>query len=570
MAETNEQTPLLRNAGSPRASSPASDSPDGRPRSTPPVRPGARLFSPANRILFAGFLVSLTLSLTQVPIIYVFRVMTCDVYYTNHPPFDGPESRRCSRIEIDSATATHVSILGMTTSICGVFNLFICGALIKRLGTRWSLVSQTALLGLRVACQIIAVSVGGRNGIIFMQATQIVGAFGGPRGYMLVLNTAVAEVVEKREHTGVFGRLQGAMMIGRAGGYLLGGVLGDALGIQSPFITAVGCFTFSSIYGALFMPASPATDQQLLEAKRGPSGLLAPIRILTPQRFRLANGKVVIHYGLVFLALGVFFGVFATGYAPILIQMYATSKFDFGTTENGILMSGNALILGVFLMFIFPKLIDAGRHWFATSSQASFRPDSPAPSDDSGEFPSFTDMAEPMPGLMSAVEPIKPPQLPAGPDEEDEDSTFDLFFLRWSLVVDGLITSISAWATQGWHMYLVAFLLPFAAGSAPAAKGVITEMSPAYLRQDALSAITLVESAATLTTQGLFGFIYSSLSAIDRGNLTFFCNGGLALVAVGILMLARYPPADGTRMELDDETETDDRSESSDETGVAR
>jgi hypothetical protein len=39
---------------------------------------------------------------------------------------------------------------------------------------------------------------------------------------MLVLNTAVAEVVEKREHTGVFGRLQGAMMIGRAGGYLRG------------------------------------------------------------------------------------------------------------------------------------------------------------------------------------------------------------------------------------------------------------------------------------------------------------------------------------------------------------
>lgn len=68
-------------------------------------------------------------------------------------------------------------------------------------------------------------------------------------------------------------------------------------------------------------------------------------------------------------------------------------------------------------------------------------------------------------------------------------------------------------------------MLPFAAGSAPAAKGVITEMSPAHLRQDALGAITLVESAATLTTQGLFGLIYSSLSAIDRGNLTFFCNG---------------------------------------------
>lgn len=45
------------------------------------------------------------------------------------------------------------------------------------------------------------------------------------------------------------------------------------------------------------------------------------------------------------------------------------------------------------------------------------------------------------------------------------------------------------------------------------------------MRRDALSAITLVESAATLTTQGLFGFIYASLSAVGKANLTFFCNG---------------------------------------------
>ena len=72
---------------------------------------------------------------------------------------------------------------------------------------------------------------------------------------------------------------------------------------------------------------------------------------------------------------------------------------------------------------------------------------------------------------------------------------------------------------------LTAYLLPFASGSAPAAKGVITEMCPPHLRPDALGAITLVESAAVLTTQGFFGFIYASLSAIDKTNLTFFCNG---------------------------------------------
>lgn len=87
-------------------------------------------------------------------------------------------------------------------------------------------------------------------------------------------------------------------------------------------------------------------------------------------------------------------------------------------------------------------------------------------------------------------------------------------------------------------MAQAAFLLPFASGSAPAAKGVITEMCPPHLRQDALSAITLVESAATLSTQGLFGFIYASLSAIGRANLTFFCNGVSLVLSTGVVVMA--------------------------------
>jgi hypothetical protein len=69
-----------------------------------------------------------------------------------------------------------------------------------------------------------------------------------------------------------------------------------------------------------------------------------------------------------------------------------------------------------------------------------------------------------------------------------------------------------------------AFLLPLASGSAPAAKGVMTEMSPPHQRQDAISAITLVESAAMLITQGLFGLIFAAFSELDKPNLTFFCN----------------------------------------------
>ncbi|KAJ2980933.1 hypothetical protein NUW58_g6815 [Xylaria curta] len=47
------------------------------------------IFGPANRILLAGFLMSFTLGITQVPIVYVFRLMECDIFYTHNPSLGG-------------------------------------------------------------------------------------------------------------------------------------------------------------------------------------------------------------------------------------------------------------------------------------------------------------------------------------------------------------------------------------------------------------------------------------------------------------------------------------------------
>lgn len=108
--------------------------------------------------------------------------MECDVFYTHNPPFEGLGDR-CHRREINAGTATQVSILGMSTSFSGVFNLFICGYFIKLWGPRWAFCSQTALLGLRVSTQVLGVTIGGRTGEIIFQACQAIGIIGGPRGY---------------------------------------------------------------------------------------------------------------------------------------------------------------------------------------------------------------------------------------------------------------------------------------------------------------------------------------------------------------------------------------------------
>ena len=47
--------------------------------------------------------------------------MECDVFYDNHPPYEGA-GERCSRNEIAAGTAAQISILGMSTTICGTTN----------------------------------------------------------------------------------------------------------------------------------------------------------------------------------------------------------------------------------------------------------------------------------------------------------------------------------------------------------------------------------------------------------------------------------------------------------------
>jgi hypothetical protein len=233
----------------------------------------------------------------------------------------------------------------------------------------------------------------------------------------------------------------------------------------------------------------------------------------------------------------------ATGYAPLLIQMYATAAFDFNQADNGWLMSGYAFMRAIFLIFIFPRVISSGRHWFSRRAERS-TPPKPQLTEEETALPTS-------PGQFGAgvVNQGEGEPVPAEPLLASETSTFDLSFLRWSLLLDGVLTTGSAFATKGWHIYLAAFLLPFGSGTAPAAKGVITEMCPASQRADALNAITLVENVARLATQGLFGFIFSALAETGDSYLTFFCNAAVAVVGMGVLLLSQFPPAGSTLVE---------------------
>lgn len=247
--------------------------------------------------------------------------------------------------------------------------------------------------------------------------------------------------------------------------------------------------------------------------------------------------------------------------------MYATAAFDFDQGDNGWLMAEFAFMRSLFLIFMFPRIISLGRR--LTSSKKTAPTAGTSGVGDSSLSDSDTDVdSSPIiprePGAFHATAGEQADEEPVQPPASRGDFLFDLIFLRWSLIVDGALTTVAAFATKRWHIYLAAFLLPFGSGSAPAAKGVITEMCSDAQRPDALNAVTLVENVARLATQGLFGLVFSSLAGVGKAYATFFCNAAVAVVGAGVLLFSHFPPTgayvidgDGT----DDEDDTANREE---------
>ncbi|TKA69178.1 hypothetical protein B0A55_09580 [Friedmanniomyces simplex] len=472
------------------------------------------------RVLLTGFLVSLSFGVTQVP--------------------------------------------SSTTTFFGVANLFFTGWIMKALGVKKALLLTVFFPAVRLAIQNVGVETGAGLGILIVQLSQITTVIGGPVGYLLALNSLATEVVEPAERTATLGRLSGCAMFGTALGYLAGGLIGDYLGIIWPFRVTVLLFLLSCLYIQLCLPTIH-NKQIESKASKSLSSFFDPIKMFAPQKWILSNGKVQREWGVLLLGVGTFLGVLATSYIPVLLQMYSTDIFDFGTTENGLLISINSLIRGLFLTLVFPLVISGGRKWLDKRKETAAEDKLSASESGIPDLP--TEPGQMATGTRPMGEPTEPVQPPkpghdkkSANDNDDDDAAdkqsfhFDLLFTKYSLVLDGLLTGLATFTTQGWQMYLIAVILPLASGTGPSAKGTILQMCSASQRQDALSAISLVELMARLASTSIFGLVFSGFAEVGLTHWTFACNAGIAVVGFGVLMFARFP-ARGARRWVEGEEE---------------
>ncbi|KAF2750158.1 MFS general substrate transporter [Sporormia fimetaria CBS 119925] len=504
------------------------------------------LHNALRKAYICAFAVSLSFAITQVPLLYVFRVMACDAYYEKHS-LPNPELHdRCDVREIEARTATAVALLAGSTTIFGLLNLLVTGWCIKRFGVKIALLISVFWSAARLLIQNIGVMTGSNLGILIVQSSQIVTIAGGPYGYVLALNSFVTDIVPHEDRTSAIGRLQGYMQIGSAVGMLIGGVTGEAFGLVFPFRITLLLFLLCSWYVALCLPTiPPEKDTVARETNTGISRFLGPLHIFTPQKWILPSGHTSTQFGALTLGIGVFLAILATGYIPTLLQMYSTNEFHFSTMENGWLIFMYSSLRGLYLTFIFPCIISAGRKWMRSRTK-----DSETGSIDPEADPLLTHVPI-APNEIASIDPAETETEPLNqpPPEEEENFAFDLFYARASLIVDGVLTAGAMFVSQGWQMFLVAAILPLAAGTGSASKGTLLQMVPSHERVDALAAITLVENFARLSTTALLGMIFAVLAGVGKAWAVFGCNAGIAVLGFIILCLSRFPPMGSRRVD---------------------
>lgn len=497
--------------------------------------------------------------------------MTCDAYYKDHPsqtlfanssstttlllsllsspvvPFSSakpdPNHDRCSIHTIEASTALAVSILSASTTAFGLINLFWTAGLIKRFGPKLTLIVNVFFPALRLFVQNVGIEVGGSLGILIVQCSQIVSVIGGPSGYLLVLNTFVSEVVEYEGRTAALGFLQGAMLFGSALGFLLGGIVGDVYGIKAPFrltfILFLSCCVFVFFGLPYIAPAKPST-RTIAQAnkargrKKGLKRYFGPLAVFAPAKWVGPDGKIRTEYGPFLLAWGVFLGILATGYLPTFLQMYSTNMFAFGTKQNGWLIFMYSALRGLFLTAAFPRIIASGRKWISNKEEAQRAAKAGAEADDTN----------------NDISPLLQNENTTDHPKKEQTFTFDLHYSKFSLIADGLLTLLCIFVRRGWQMYLVAAILPFAAGTGSAAKGTILQMvgssATSSERTDALAGVSLVENMARLSTTFFFGMIFAAFASVGKTQFVFVCNAAVAGVGFVVLCFARFP-VEGSR-----------------------
>ncbi|KAJ7846792.1 hypothetical protein B0H13DRAFT_1907599 [Mycena leptocephala] len=420
-------------------------------------------------------------------------IFNCQEYYNDpvHPPYDGPASGdACAVTAIDSRTAKDIAVM-ITLTTC------VPPPLSHRI-----LSNLTCVAG----------SAGGRSAGDNNHAEHAAHHDPGRRaGYLLSVNSYMAEVVEPEERTPRLG-VGGDSYVGR-------GECNDLIGLSAPF-KSPSASSWLDVFTALCLPYVPPGGFPVKPDPDAPTSRTQPpksrrsricVRLpalpadLPPSEVRGRKGK------------GRFWGLPLLVSAPFAVDAptHCDEPVWIQTGDNGFLCDvGQRPLARRIPHARVPALIAWGRKVFAQRTATDAPPVDVLPAVES----------------LLVVESVGDPVPPAESEGHNlkkhgqHGSAFDLAFLRYSMIIDAFLVALLVFSTSPAHIWAGALILPLASGTAPACKGVLLDMT-----------------TAMILTVSLYGALFALLSDLGRPNLVFLFNALTALLSAGVLFAVRFP-----------------------------
>ena len=129
--------------------------------------------------------------------------------------------------------------------------------------------------------------------------------------------------------------------------FVVGGIAFDQGGLLLPFQIAFCLLTFTTLFGAFFLPYIDPTpplhpettaEESITIKEKQSRSFLYPLKIFIPRTKVLENGRRVRDWNLTFLGMGAFVSVLATGYVGMGLQLVATNVFGFKPGPSGLML----------------------------------------------------------------------------------------------------------------------------------------------------------------------------------------------------------------------------------------
>ncbi|KAF8320665.1 MFS general substrate transporter [Clavulina sp. PMI_390] len=464
---------------------------------------------------------SLETSITTTTGLDILRGAACKIWYLVNDPASIPEDGQipdhmCHLGQRNSPEAYYAMYFTVITFLTGLCHVITSSAIAKFANT-WGRRPVFLMLNVLdvIGTWMFAFSVVSNSSIALytLACSVMLSLLAGPLMAILVTTLMITDTTDSTNRTYVLSRVQGALWLGLAPGFVIGGYLSVATSRATPLFIAAGISVFRLIYNFLLIRetfsapeiiASQEEDAEETQLRSQEGRLLrilgwvtapfAPLQRLIPRVDPTSNRR---NPRLLLLAIGV--GVYSLGSSHLsqLLLVYSANQLYFTSKDTGIFLTlfdcGKVFVL----FLVVPPVLSLGRSLY--SPQES-RLDTLAPEETD---PSAAVHASPT------------------PNRDKVASHFDVHLVIFSWILQAAVIVILPFAPTKAAYTAIACTWTIGAGSVPAMDSAVVASISRLDTGSVLAAMQMVKAIAEVASPLILG----NLNAWSAGvfpTLTFF------------------------------------------------